>query len=100
MDKEESFCISTCEEQIKMAKRELSAFIRAVTKVFGPEQARHSTEDWLAEAELLDRPARATLRDWRAVAVAASARLANRVMPDRAPRPAVSKPLARRPHRL
>ena len=61
-----------------MAERELSAFILAVTKLFGPEQARLSTEDWLDESELMDRPPRATSRDWRAVTVAASARLANR----------------------
>jgi hypothetical protein len=79
MDKEESFCNSTCEDQINMADRELSAFIRAVTELFGPEQARLSTEDWLDESELMDRPPRATSRDWRAVTVAASARLANRV---------------------
>ena len=35
MDKEESFCNSTCEDQIDMAERELSAFIRAVTELFG-----------------------------------------------------------------
>jgi hypothetical protein len=40
MDKEESFCNSTCEDQINMAERELSAFIRAVAELFGPEQAR------------------------------------------------------------
>jgi hypothetical protein len=39
MDKEKSFCNSTCEDQINMAERELSAFIRAVTGLFGPEQA-------------------------------------------------------------
>jgi|SRR5271166_5117418 len=78
MDKEESFCNSTCEDQINMAERELSAFILAVTELFGPEQARLSSEDWLDELELMDRPPRATSRDWRAVTVAASARLANR----------------------
>ena len=78
MDKGESFCSSTCEDQIKMAKRELSAFILAVTELFGPEQARLSTEDWLDESELMDSPPRATSRDWRAVTVAASARLVNR----------------------
>jgi hypothetical protein len=36
MDKEESFCNSTCEDQINMAERELSAFIRAVKELFGP----------------------------------------------------------------
>ena len=81
MDKEKSFSNSTCEDQIKIAERELSAFIRAVTELFGPEQARLSTEDWLDELELKDSPLRATSRDWRAVTVAASARLANRVTP-------------------
>jgi hypothetical protein len=52
MDKEESFRNSTCEDQINMAERELSAFIRAVTELFSPEQARLSTEDWLDELEL------------------------------------------------
>jgi hypothetical protein len=78
MNQEKSFPNSTCEDQIKMAERELSAFIRAVTELFGPEQARLSTEDWLDESEQIDNPHRATKRDWRAVTVAASARLANR----------------------
>ena len=56
MDKEESFRNSTCEGQIKIAERELSAFIRAVAELFGPEQARLSTEDWLDESERMDRP--------------------------------------------
>jgi hypothetical protein len=80
MDREVSVRNSTCEDQINMAVRELSAFIRAVTDLFGPEQARLSTEDWLDESELLmDSPALASNRDWRAVTVAASARLADRV---------------------
>lgn len=78
MDKEESFCNSTCEDQINMAERELSAFIRAVTELFGPEQARLSAEDWLDESELMDSPHRATSKEWRVVTIAASARLANR----------------------
>src|SRR5271157_2621824 len=78
MDKEESFCKSTCEDQINMAERELSAFIRAVTELFGPEQARLSTEDWLDESELMDSPHGGTREDWQAVTIAASARLANR----------------------
>ena len=79
MDKEESFCNSTCEDQINMAERELSAFIRAVTELFGPEQARLSTEDWLDHSERMDCPHMATRKEWRTVTVAASARLANRV---------------------
>ena len=83
MDKERSFSNSTCEDQIKMGERELSAFILAVTELLGPEQARLSTEDWLDELELKDSSLRATSRDWRAVTVAASARLANRGTPAR-----------------
>jgi hypothetical protein len=74
--KEKSFSNLTCEEQIKMAERELSAFVRAVTELFGAEQARLSTEDWLDELELKHMLPRASTRDWRAVTVAASARLA------------------------
>jgi hypothetical protein len=83
MDKEQSFSNSTCEDQINMAERELSAFLRAVTELFGPEQARLSTEDWLDELEGMDSPHRATRKEWRAVTVAASARLANRATPAR-----------------
>ncbi len=79
MNQEESFCNSTLEDQLHMAERELSAFIRAVTELFGPEQAKISTEDWLDESELMDRLLRSTSRDWRAVTVAASARMANRL---------------------
>ena len=78
MDNEESFCKSTYEDQIQLAERELSAFIHAVTELFGPEQAGLATEDWLDESEVMDSPPRATSRDWRAVTVAASARLAKR----------------------
>ena len=38
-----------------MAERELSAFFRAVTKLFGLEQAEMSAEDWLIELSESDR---------------------------------------------
>ncbi len=79
MNTKESFCNSTYKEQMHLEERELSAFIRAVTELFGPEQARLSAEDWLEEAELMDSPPRSTSRDWRAVTIAASAKLANRL---------------------
>jgi hypothetical protein len=62
-----------------MAERELSAFISAVAELFGQEQARLAAEDWLDESESMDSPRRPTSRDWLAVTVAASARLANRL---------------------
>lgn len=78
MNTKKSFSIPRCTEQLRMAERELSAFIGAVTELFGPEQARLSAEDWLDEAESMDSPPRFGSWDWRAVTVAASARLANR----------------------
>jgi len=65
--------------QSHLAERELAAFISAVTKLFGPEQARTSTEDWLDEAELINGLARRNGEDWRSVTIAAPARLANRI---------------------
>jgi hypothetical protein len=80
MNSEERFCNSTCADQMEIAERELSAFIRAVTELFGPEEAKLSAEDWLDESELIDSPPRSTRRNWRAVTIAASARLANRLV--------------------
>jgi hypothetical protein len=79
MNPEESFSTSIYADAMHRAEGELSAFIRAVTELSGPEQARLAAEDWLEEAELMDSPPRCNGRDWRAVTVAASARLANRL---------------------
>jgi hypothetical protein len=67
------------EVQTRLAERELSSFISAVTKLYGPEQARLSARDWLDESELIDDPPLSTERNWRAVTIAASARLASRL---------------------
>jgi len=86
-----SFSSSTCEEQMHTARRELSAFLRAVTEMFGPETARRAAADWLDECELMDSPSLSTDRNWRAVTIAASARLANRVTTaSNQPNPAIS----------
>lgn len=79
MNSDKSFDNSKCADQIQMAERELASFMGAVTELFGPEQARLAAEDWLDESELMDSPLRSTSRDWRAVTVAASARLASRL---------------------
>jgi hypothetical protein len=61
-----------------MAERELSAFFRAVTELFGSEQAKASAEDWLHElTDSNDLPA--SVRQWRTFTIAAAARLASRV---------------------
>jgi len=79
MNSDESFDNSTYADEIHLAERELASFISAVKELFGPEHALLSADDWLDESELMDCPPRSTRRDWRAVTVAASARLANRV---------------------
>jgi hypothetical protein len=76
---EKEFSDSICEEQIRLAERELSAFVGAVTELFGPEQAKRAAEDWLDESQLLHGRSRSTPRDWRAITVAASARLAKQL---------------------
>ena len=78
MNTKESFSNSICMEQTRMAEHELSAFIGAVKELFGPDQAQLSAVDWLDELELMDIPLGSTRRDWRAVTIAAAARLANR----------------------
>ena len=67
-----------CKKQMQMAEREFSAFISAVKELFGPEQAEISAVDWLDVSELMDIRPRSTSHDWRAVTIAAAARLANR----------------------
>jgi hypothetical protein len=64
-------------ELIVIAERELGAFIRAVSELFGPEQARLAAEDWIDELELMDTLPGPT--KWGSVTVAASARLARRL---------------------
>lgn len=69
----------TCEQQTHLAERELSSFVSAVTKLYGAEQARISAQDWLDQSELIDSALLSPQRRWRAVTIAASARLADRM---------------------
>jgi hypothetical protein len=79
MREPDSFSDSIYEEQSQIAKSELSSFIACVKASFGTEQARLSTEEWLEESELMDSPPRSEMRNWHAVTIAATARLADRV---------------------
>ena len=58
------------------AEKELSAFMSAVQKLFGPEQARQSALHWIEELERMDWPSGESIPDWRRATVVASARLA------------------------
>jgi hypothetical protein len=75
----QSYSNSIYEEQTHLADAELSAFVAEVRNSYGPEQARLSTDDWLNESDLIDSAPRSEPRDWRAVTVAAWAKLALRV---------------------
>ena len=48
--------IQLANDFIVLAEKELSAFIRAVQKLFGAEQARKSALHWIEELELMDWP--------------------------------------------
>lgn len=73
------FSDSIYEEQAHLAEGEMSSFVAGVAKLYGPEQASLSAEDWLDESDLMDSPPRSEPRNWQAVTIAASARLANRI---------------------
>jgi len=79
MNTDESFSNSIYDDEADNAERELPAFLVAVTALCGKEQARLSRKDRLDESELMDSPPRSEVRNWHAVTVAASARLANRL---------------------
>ena len=49
-----SQCFIPTTPSSQLPSRELSAFFRAVTDLYGPEQARVSAEDWLEESDLMD----------------------------------------------
>jgi hypothetical protein len=79
MDEYNSFSDSIYEEHTRLAERELSSFMAAVTKLHGRQQARLAADDWLDESDLMDSLPRFEALDWRSVTIAASSRLANRV---------------------
>ena len=72
----------TCGDRVAMAEREMSAFFKAVTELFGFEEAQVSAEDWLREVIAIDHlPASAG--EWRSITVTVLSRLARRVTPPR-----------------
>src|ERR1700733_2932907 len=75
MDAETDRCIQLASGFLILAEKELSAFIRAVDKLFGAEQARKSALDWIEELGRMDWPSGESIPDWRRATVGASARL-------------------------
>ena len=67
-----------CPDLMTMAERELSAFFKAITQLFGPEQAELTADDWLQE--LIDVDGLPTsARDWRLITLNATTRLTSRM---------------------
>ena len=72
-------CVGFSDRLLPRAEKELGAFARAVSKLFGSAYAGQSIEDWVEEFESIDWPAGGTIPDWRRVTIVAAARLASRV---------------------
>ncbi len=67
-----------CADLAALAERELSAFFRAVTELFGSEQAQLSAEEWLHElSESRGLPASSS--EFRAITMKVLVRLAKRL---------------------
>ena len=66
--------------QVTLAERELLAFVDSVTGLLGPDQTKFLTEIWLDALASMDRMPGPTSPDWRRVSLAASARLAGRLI--------------------
>src|SRR5580658_5544600 len=69
-------------DPMAIAERELGAFIRAVTELYGPERARLAADNWINELESMDDLPGPATRQWGSVTVAALAQLARRLNTD------------------
>jgi hypothetical protein len=99
MDAETDRCIQLATGCLILAEKELSAFIRAVDKLFGAEQARQSARDWIEELGRMDWPSGESTPDWRRATVGASARL-GALLSDSEHRDTLTlRPVCSRPHR-
>ena len=67
-----------CAAVATTAEQELTAFFRAVMNLFGPELAELSADDWLNEL-MTTEALPSSIREWRAITLKASTRLAARV---------------------
>jgi len=66
-----------CADPAMMAERELSAFFRAVTELFGSEQAQLAAQGWIDELiECVGLPS--STREWHGITAKASSRLVHR----------------------
>ena len=64
---------------VRMAERELAAFIGAINELFGPEEARVSADEWIEELLSINQSVGPGGPDWRRITIMASGRLAGRL---------------------
>jgi hypothetical protein len=72
-------CVDLMSGLLPGADKELTAFVYAVQKLFGSEQARQAGDDWIEELEVMDWPAGEGTPEWRRITIAAATRLASRI---------------------
>ena len=70
---------SACNDLMSMAEIEFLRFTRGVTDMFGAAQATLAAEDWLNELASKDCLPEPASHEWRAITVAALARLTIRM---------------------
>jgi hypothetical protein len=61
------------------AEHELAAFTEAVLRQYGAAESERATEDWFAEFQRAEWPAKESRAPWRKVTIQAAARLAARL---------------------
>ena len=69
-----------CEQAISLAERELRSFVGSVIDLLGSEGAKVLEDIWLDELAEMERTPEPTSPQWRLVSIAASSRLAGRLM--------------------
>jgi hypothetical protein len=69
-----------CEQPITVAERELRSFVGSVIELLGSEGAKLLEDIWLDELAELERTPEPTSPQWRLVSIAASSRLAVRLI--------------------
>jgi hypothetical protein len=72
-------CVDLVSGLLPGAEKELTAFLYAVQKLSGSEQARQAGDDWIEGLEVMFWPAGEGTPEWRRITIAAATRLASRI---------------------
>ena len=72
--------IVSCQQPVTMAERELRSFVGSVIDLLGSEGVNLLEDLWLDVLADMERTPEPTSRQWRLVSIAASSRLAGRLM--------------------